>query len=95
MVQSAPAFLPSRFMGSLRAFVTQDNGALHVACSTDVPVVALFGPSEPVHTGPYPLRPRHTVIKRGRIEQIQPTEVCSAVLKAIDALRSDVPRRLT
>jgi ADP-heptose:LPS heptosyltransferase len=71
-------------MRSLSAFVTHDNGALHVACTTDVPVVALFGPSHPEHTGPYPLRREHTVmIRASRIDRITPEEVCAGVLDAV------------
>jgi ADP-heptose:LPS heptosyltransferase len=72
-------------MSSLSAFVTQDNGALLVASATDVPLVALFGPSRPEHTGPYPLRLQHTVIRGDRMDRITSEEVFAAVLDAIRA----------
>lgn len=34
-------------------FVSADTGPMHLAAAVGVPVVALFGPSKPEHTGPY------------------------------------------
>jgi heptosyltransferase I len=33
--------------------ITNDTGPMHVAAALKVPVVALFGPTAPAHTGPY------------------------------------------
>lgn len=38
-------------------FVGGDSGPMHVAATTDVPIVALFGPTLPVHWAPW--RPAH------------------------------------
>jgi ADP-heptose:LPS heptosyltransferase len=76
-------------MSSLRVFLTHDTGALHVACVTDVPLVALFGPSRPQQTGPYPLRPQHTVIKRDVIAEIRPSEVCAAILARLQSVAAE------
>lgn len=67
-------------MPRLDAFVTQDTGALHIACSTNVPLVGLFGPTDPARTGPYPLRPWHTIIKKKTTTGISPGEVAAAVV---------------
>ncbi len=67
-------------MSRLAVFVTQDTGALHVACTTDVPLVGLFGPTHPHQTGPYPQRPQQTVLHKTRVEDIHPEEVYGAVL---------------
>jgi ADP-heptose:LPS heptosyltransferase len=33
--------------------VSNDTGPMHVAAALDIPVVALFGPTQPRRTGPY------------------------------------------
>jgi lipopolysaccharide heptosyltransferase I len=43
-----------------RALVTNDSGPMHVAAAVGTPVVAVFGPTNPVRTGPY--GPGHRVI---------------------------------
>ena len=67
-------------MPQLRVFVTHDTGALHVACATGVPLVGLFGPTEPSQTGPYPRRPQDILLRKTKIEEIRPAEVCAAIL---------------
>ena len=43
--------------------VTTDSGPMHLAAAVGTPVVALFGPTDPVRTGPY--GPGHRVIRTG------------------------------
>jgi lipopolysaccharide heptosyltransferase I len=45
---------------SASLLVSGDTFALQVACATDVPVVTLFGPTNPVRNGPF--RPRDRVV---------------------------------
>lgn len=42
-------------------FVTNDTGPMHIAAAKNVPVFAIFGPANPVRTGPYGAI--HTVIR--------------------------------
>jgi heptosyltransferase-2 len=44
-------------------FVTNDSGPMHLANALSVPLVALFGPTEPARTGPF--RQPATVIHKG------------------------------
>jgi heptosyltransferase I len=37
-----------------RVLITNDSGPMHLAVSVGTPVVSLFGPTDPVRTGPYP-----------------------------------------
>lgn len=44
-----------------RALVTTDTGPMHIAAAMGCPVIAIFGPTDPVRTGPYGLG--HEVIR--------------------------------
>lgn len=46
-------------------FVTNDSGPMHLANSLKVPLVALFGPTEPARTGPF--QQPATVIHKGAL----------------------------
>jgi ADP-heptose:LPS heptosyltransferase len=67
-------------MNQINIFVTQDTSALHVACATEVPLVALFGPTNFNATGPYPARTQHTIIRKASMQKISPREVYEAIL---------------
>ncbi|HEX9902047.1 MAG TPA: lipopolysaccharide heptosyltransferase II [Acidobacteriota bacterium] len=49
-------------IGQARLFVTNDTGPMHLANVLSVPVVALFGPTDPVVTGPF--HPPAVVLKK-------------------------------
>jgi ADP-heptose:LPS heptosyltransferase len=36
-----------------RYMITNDSGPMHIAAACGVPVIAIFGPTNPVLTGPY------------------------------------------
>ncbi|MBI4682448.1 MAG: lipopolysaccharide heptosyltransferase I [Nitrospirae bacterium] len=36
-----------------KAVVSNDSGPLHIAAALDIPAIALFGPTDPLKTGPY------------------------------------------
>ena len=43
-------------------YISNDTGPMHIAAAVDIPVVALFGSTNPVRSGPY--GEQHTVIQR-------------------------------
>jgi heptosyltransferase-2 len=48
-------------IGTLDVFLTNDSGPMHIAASMQVPMVAIFGSTSPIITGPYQFG---TVIKK-------------------------------
>ncbi len=49
-------------LGGAKFVVTNDTGAMHIAAGLGVPVIAIFGPTDPARTGPY--GPGHTVLHK-------------------------------
>ena len=52
-------------LSSARALITVDTGTMHLATALATPVVALFGPTNPVLTGPYSRKVPHRVLASG------------------------------
>ncbi|MET0516445.1 MAG: lipopolysaccharide heptosyltransferase II [Nitrospiraceae bacterium] len=50
--QTTVGLLPSLLQKAV-VLVTNDSGPMHIAAAVGTPVVALFGPTDPVRTGPY------------------------------------------
>jgi lipopolysaccharide heptosyltransferase I len=50
--RTAPGLLPALLDGAA-LLITNDSGPMHVAAAVGTPVVAMFGPTSPVRTGPY------------------------------------------
>jgi heptosyltransferase I len=48
------------FLSKAAAMITNDSGPMHIAAAVGTPVVALFGPTSAIRTGPY--GSRHTVL---------------------------------
>lgn len=76
-------------MTRLDAFVTQDTGPLHVAAAMNTPLVALFGPTDPIATGPYPSGAHQRVLRAEHTCEIAPGDVALA----IRSVRTDPPAR--
>ena len=77
------------FAAALRAcrlLVTNDTGGMHLANALGVPVLALFGPTNPIRTGPVFTAP-HRVLQPpgcpptggGDLAQLAPASVAAAV----------------
>jgi heptosyltransferase-2 len=70
-------------MHYLRLFITPDTGLLHVACSSPVPLIALFGPTNLTRTGPYPEVSHLTLLQANSMLEISVDQVFDAVLKEL------------
>ena len=60
--RTAPGLLPA-LLRSASLLITNDSGPMHVAAAVGTPVVAMFGPTSPIRTGPY--GPGHVVLTHG------------------------------
>jgi ADP-heptose:LPS heptosyltransferase len=81
------------FARRARVVVAADTGALHLACAMGVPVVGIYGPTDPTSSGPFD--PRDVVVRRtplcspcfrdrckihdGVMEAITPSDVLRAI----------------
>jgi lipopolysaccharide heptosyltransferase II len=71
-------------LGALDALVTSDTGPMHLAAAMSVPVIALFGPSDPARYGP---RAPHERILRVDL----PCSPCGQVRMPPERCRGHVP----
>jgi ADP-heptose:LPS heptosyltransferase len=71
-------------LGELDVFITGDTGPMHLAAAMGTPVVALFGPSNPVRYGPR--------ARRERILRVDlPCSPCGQVRLPPERCRGHVP----
>ena len=59
--KTAIADLPA-LLSQCHLFIGNDSGAMHVAAGVGLPVVAVFGPTDPYGTAP--VTPRHTIVQQ-------------------------------
>jgi ADP-heptose:LPS heptosyltransferase len=81
----------SALMRRLDLFIAHDCGVFHIAAASNVPIVGLFGPTNPVATGPFPVKPQHKVIKKAEMTDISVDEVVASAI----ALLKRFPRLAT
>ena len=68
-------------------FIAHDCGVFHIAAASDVPIVGLYGPTNQILTGPYPIKPQHTVIKKETMADISVPEVVAAATSLLQKFR--------
>lgn len=62
-------------MKYLKVFLANDTGVMHVACTTDVNLIVLGGPSDLSITGPYPKEANRIILQKAKINDITVEEV--------------------
>jgi ADP-heptose:LPS heptosyltransferase len=62
-------------MDYLKLYITSDTGPLHVACATNVNLIALFISPYLTRTAPYPHKPHQTIICRPTMAEIEVEDV--------------------
>jgi len=70
-------------MARINLFIAHDCGVIHIAAASSVPIIGLFGPTNHIMTGPYPLSAQHHVIKKSAMSDISVTEVVEAAVQSI------------
>ncbi|MCZ6888745.1 MAG: hypothetical protein O7H39_09640 [Gammaproteobacteria bacterium] len=70
-------------MARLALLICNDTGPLHVACTTAVPIVALYGPTEVHRTHPYPEAAWRRVIVEPNLKRLDADRVVAEALIAL------------
>src|SRR5579872_1907940 len=83
VLHNAPLAEVKRLMAGADLFIGNDSGPAHVAAAFGIPVVVLFGPSDPLTWAPWRTESR-VLTSPGRIDQIAAEEVMAAA----EALRN-------
>ena len=83
---TAKTSVPELFdlMDKFSLFISQDCGVMHIASASNVSLLGLFGPTNPMMTGPYPLKNNQKIIKEESMSAIKMTEVVVAALKLLN-----------
>ena len=71
----------------LQLFITNDTGTMHIACASNINMIALFGKSNPVATGPYPPSPSRVILFKPVIADITIDEVFQVICRHINIRR--------
>lgn len=66
-------------MQKLLVYVCSDTGVMHVACAMNIPVVALFGPTNLIRTGPYPKADFRHVLQTDNLAALNPEVVIDSI----------------
>lgn len=66
----------ARWIAGARLYIGNDSGITHLAAATGVPVLAIFGPTDPAIWAP---RGGNVSIVRGNLEQIQVQQICDRI----------------
>ena len=79
-----------------RGVITGDTGAMHMAAALNVPTVAIFGPSDPVRTGPF--GSIHAVLHGNRLlpsTELSAGERCNPPARVRCAMNETLPDQVS
>lgn len=81
------------YLKAMDMVVTVDSGPMHMAAASGVPVLAVFGSTDPTRTGPY--GERHRVVRHGELS-CQPcrSRICLRPERDIACMRDLRPERV-
>jgi len=79
-VSGAPLAAIKQLIGAAPVFVGNDSGPAHIAVAFGVPVVAIFGASDPEIWGPW-RTPSEVVTAPGGIASVEPAQVLDALAR--------------
>jgi ADP-heptose:LPS heptosyltransferase len=82
-LSGAPLQETKALLAGASLFIGNDSGPAHMAAAFGVPVVVLFGPSDPVIWAPWQVEARPLAATNGDIGTI----LTAQVLEALDSLR--------
>ncbi len=92
----------ARELAGCRALVTNDTGGMHLANAMGIPLLGLFGPTNPVRTGPIFAGSTHILQPPGcpprggwSLAALPPESVASALRQVLAAPESPLHSRLT
>ena len=77
VIRNAPLAEVKSVMAGAQLFIGNDSGPAHIAAAFGVPVVVLFGPSDPVNWAPWRTE-GHVLTSPGAIDGIRVGEVIAA-----------------
>ena len=66
----------ARWIAGARVYIGNDSGIMHLAAATGVPVVAIFGPTEPAVWAP---RGDNVQVVHGKLEDISVQRICDKI----------------
>lgn len=71
-------------MQRLSLYVCPDTGTMHVACAMKTPMVALFGPTSVIRTGPFPAAAFRKVVKTDNLLELEYGVVLSEIERLLE-----------
>lgn len=70
-------------MTYLKLFVSNDTGAMHIACTANIKLIALFGANNPIANNPYPKSQNRIVMRKPKINDITIDEVFQELISNV------------